>query len=69
MKQIKCKCKQCETLRSNIIDQEEKLQKRLAELLDRSGMDVFPCRLCGTPVICLPYGLPLCKNCAERVGA
>jgi hypothetical protein len=30
------------------------------------GFDVSPCRSCGTPVVCLPDGLPLCKACAEK---
>jgi hypothetical protein len=68
MKQIKCKCKQCETLRSNIIDQEVKHQTRLTELLDRSGMDISPCRKCGIAVISIPDGLALCKPCAEKAG-
>lgn len=62
------KCKRCETLRSNIIDQEEKWQKRLDTLLTRSGMDISPCRKCGVPVISISDGLALCKNCAEKAG-
>jgi hypothetical protein len=63
------KCERCKELRGVIVDQEIMHQTRLTELLDRSGMDISPCRLCGKPVICLADGLPLCKNCAERVGA
>jgi len=62
------KCKRCETLRSNIIDQEVKHQTRLAELLDRSGMDLCFCRQCGIAVISIPDGLALCKDCAEKAG-
>ena len=62
------KCKHCETLQGNIIDQEIKHQIRLAELLDRSGMDLSCCRQCGKAVICIPDGLALCKHCAEKAG-
>ena len=54
-------------------DQNEKLNdseftaKWLVDLLDRSGLDVAPCRLCENTVICVPDGLALCKACAEGV--
>ena len=62
------KCNSCETLRGNLINHEAKWQKRLAELLDRSGMDISPCRKCGIAVISIPDGLALCKDCAEKAG-
>jgi len=62
------KCDNCETLRGNIVDQDIKWRKRLTELLDRSGLDISPCRKCGVPVICIPDGLALCKDCAEKAG-
>jgi hypothetical protein len=62
------KCKRCETLQGNIIDQEVKHQTRLADLLDRSGMDLCCCRKCGKTVISIPDGLALCKDCAEKAG-
>lgn len=34
---------------------------------ERSGLDVAPCSLCGLPVVCVPEGGALCKECAERV--
>jgi hypothetical protein len=48
---------------------EDVYQNRIRDLLDRSGLDVSPCRLCGKPVICLPDGLACCKPCAEKAGA
>ena len=42
---------------------------KLTEMVNRSGLDVSPCRLCGKPVICLPDGLACCKACLEKVGA
>jgi len=38
----------------------------LAKLLDRSGLDMSPCRLCGKPVICIPDGIPMCVTCAKQ---
>ena len=61
-------CNSCETLRGNLINYEARWQKRLAELLDRSGMDISPCRKCGIAVISIPDGLALCKDCAEKAG-
>jgi hypothetical protein len=61
-------CKRCETLQGNVIDQEVRHPTRLTELLDRSGMDISPCRKCGFPVISIPDGLALCKDCAEKAG-
>ena len=46
----------------------ESLQDRLDALLDRSGMDISPCRRCGIAVISIPDGLALCKDCAEKAG-
>ena len=62
------KCKRCETLQGNIIDQEVRYQTRLTDLLDRSGLDISPCHKCGVPVISIPDGLALCKRCAEKAG-
>ena len=64
----KAKCKQCEVLRGNIIDLEVRHQRRLDELLNRSGMDLSPCRQCGITVILIPDGLALCKDCAGKDG-
>ena len=61
-------CNSCEALRGDIINHEAKWQKRLAELLDRSGMDISPCRKCGIAVISIPDGLALCKDCVEKAG-
>ena len=62
------KCERCKELRGVIVDQEVMHQTRLTELLDRSCMDISPCRKCGVPVVCIPDGLALCKDCAEKAG-
>jgi len=62
------KCERCKELRSVIVDQEVMHQRRLDELLNRSGMDISPCRKCGIAVISIPDGLALCKDCAEKAG-
>jgi hypothetical protein len=46
----------------------EFLSKWFVDLLDRSGLDVSPCKLCEVTVICIPDGLAMCKACAEGVG-
>jgi len=39
------------------------------ELLERSGMDVSPCRVCGDPVITIPDGMPaVCTSCEDENG-
>jgi hypothetical protein len=62
------KCERCKELRGVIVDQEIMHQTRLTELLDRSGMDLSPCKSCGGLVVCIPDGLALCKRCAEKAG-
>ena len=61
------KCKRCEFI-DQVIAEAKSLDWRLSELLDRSGMDISPCRKCGIAVISIPDGLTLCKECAEKVG-
>lgn len=40
------------------------------EMLDNAikagGWDISPCGMCGTPVVCLPDGLPMCEACAVK---
>ena len=36
--------------------------------ITRSGMDLSPCKGCGESVVCIPDGLALCKDCAEKAG-
>ena len=39
----------------------------VTQLLDRSGMDISPCRGCGLPVVCIPDGLSsMCELCAAQ---
>lgn len=46
----------------------ESYEKRIDDLLKRSGLDVSPCRICGIAVVCVPDGLACCKPCAEKIG-
>lgn len=70
------KCKRCEFISQVIADANKAFSEgllkeymhQLTELLDRSGMDLSPCRQCGIAVISIPDGLALCKDCAEKAG-
>jgi hypothetical protein len=50
-------------------DAEALYQNKLQELVQRSGLDLSPCRICGETIICLPDGLACCEPCADKVGA
>ena len=70
------KCKRCEFIDQVILygkpltkELVDSYQDRLDALLDRSGMDISPCRKSGIAVISILDGLALCKDCAERVDA
>lgn len=39
---------------------------RLSDAIDAGGWDMSPCGACGTAVVCLPDGLPLCEACARK---
>ena len=39
------------------------------DAIDAGGWDISPCDVCGTPVVCLPDGLPCCRDCATKTGA
>ena len=39
----------------------------LTSAIKDSGMDLSPCRLCGKPVIRIPDGLALCRDCVATV--
>lgn len=30
------------------------------------GFDISPCRLCGKPIVCIPYGVPVCNYCSSK---
>lgn len=38
----------------------------LRDALARSPYDVGQCAVCGLAVVCLPDGLPICKDCSEK---
>ena len=42
---------------------------KLTDMVNRSGLDLSPCQLCGETIICIPDGLACCKPCAEKAGA
>jgi hypothetical protein len=35
-----------------------------ARAIQDGGFDLSPCGNCGTPVVCIPDGLPMCRRCA-----
>ncbi len=39
---------------------------RLRACIERSGLDVSPCMICGEPVVCVPDGVPMCEECAAK---
>lgn len=42
----------------------------LEAAIERSGMDVSPCRTCGEAVVCVPDGMSsMCEKCADKAGA
>ena len=36
--------------------------------VDRSGFDLSNCMDCGSMVVCIPDGLPMCEDCAMKAG-
>jgi hypothetical protein len=62
------KCKRCKELEAIAYNQAVGHLAALNAILARSGMDLCPCRVCDEPVICIPDGLALCKDCAEKAG-
>lgn len=41
----------------------------LERAIDAGGWDLSPCGSCGTAVVCLPDGLPLCESCAAKASS
>ena len=41
----------------------------LVAAIDRGGYDVSPCMICQELVVCIPDGLAMCEQCAEKAGA
>lgn len=39
----------------------------VAASIDLSGLDVSPCMDCGTPIVCIPDGMPMCEKCAGKL--
>ena len=40
----------------------------LVAAIDRGGYDVSPCIICQELVVCIPDGLAICRQCAEKAG-
>ena len=40
----------------------------LVAAIDRGGYDVSPCLICQELVVCIPDGLAMCRQCAEKAG-
>ena len=40
----------------------------LVAAIDRGGYDVSPCMICQELVVCIPDGLAMCRQCAEKAG-
>ena len=40
----------------------------LIDAINRAGLDMCTCGLCGQPVLCPPDGMPLCEMCAKEEG-
>ena len=36
--------------------------------IDRGGYDVSPCLICQELVVCIPDGIAMCRQCAEKAG-
>jgi sRNA-binding carbon storage regulator CsrA len=36
------------------------------DILKGSGLDFSPCRICGSPIYCIPDGLPVCVDCGKK---
>ena len=40
----------------------------LVAAIDRGGYDVSPCLICQELTVCIPDGLAICRQCAEKAG-
>jgi hypothetical protein len=61
-------CRGCEELQKRIATQAHSITARIRAIAEQSGMDLSPCRVCSQWIICIPDGLALCKDCAEKAG-
>jgi len=39
----------------------------LTGAIERSGLDICPCKVCGSSTVCIPDGLAVCKPCAQKL--
>ena len=40
----------------------------LVAAIERGGYDVSPCLICQELVVCIPDGIAMCRQCAEKAG-
>jgi len=41
--------------------------RALTGAIERSGLDICPCKICGSSTVCIPDGLTVCKPCAQKL--
>jgi len=41
--------------------------RALTGAIERSGVDICPCKVCGSPTVCIPDGLAVCKPWAQKL--
>lgn len=42
------------------------MSKLYMDAVIAGGYDISPCMVCGTSVVCIPDGLPMCETCAMK---
>jgi len=40
--------------------------ERLMEAIEYGGFDLSPCSKCFRPIVTIPDGISICKNCVEK---
>ena len=61
-------CKRCEELQEVVANIANSITARIRAIAEQSGLDLSPCRVCSQWIVCIPDGLALCKDCAEKAG-
>lgn len=49
----------------DLIEEIEQL-RIVKKAIDDVGLDISPCGNCGTPIACVPDGLPMCRKCGIK---
>jgi hypothetical protein len=55
-----------DALDCNRVPSEPEELNNLAFAIARGGYDVSPCMTCGAATVCIPDGLAMCRECAEK---